>query len=504
MHVRKRNFLLFFLIGIFVFNCLSAPMIGLVVAQNNNEEDATPTLDIIFSDILTVIPETLVLSGGTSITPTGIGRFELMPNSSDVLVTASKEVTAIEKRDFGLTLVPKYEPLPNGSSVEVLTAAFVKDYEITYSLTVETKATDNYILAYETALEPILYAIYRRWALTSYDVPGLMASQTAHIPYMRYENNAMSKAQRITAGNLQLRHILDPYNAFPNFDERQAFPQTFNSTSGTYDYLQFWMGIVGAQAGGILANGTTDDHEIKFDLEDYDVIEELPYVPPNAAENVYQVGYLGVIDSGVEVWHGGNIDGLPVNTDLRPYDPVTNQIANTTKLTAAILDGTLYGQNKLEAMVDYDFEISPIVKNYWARHLVKTYTEGHVEFLGTLTSEIRIAADEKPKLNYGITVTNRWMRLVNKLTIRIACEYNFTPTFTGGQFQGDPWGETGDKIINPTGWLGAAEIAIGGLDIFDIIFWVVIIIVVIAVVVVGIYIINRLRGGEEEIPGEHT
>jgi hypothetical protein len=50
------------------------------------------------------------------------------------------------------------------------------------------------------------------------------------------------------------------------------------------------------------------------------------------------------------------------------------------------------------------------------------------------------------------------MRLENAVKVRIATEYNFTPHFEGGEYQDDPWAETGDIIIDPSAWRKQADI----------------------------------------------
>ncbi|MHA1798264.1 MAG: hypothetical protein ACTSVY_07415 [Candidatus Helarchaeota archaeon] len=468
---------LFFL----VLSCITLPF--QVKAQNNA---SSGDLDLAFSSLVTpIISGFFDINAKKLINPiTGPGSEVIFDGNFPKFSASLSDVNFEAQTDYGVRIVPYF--YPNGTQTQV--RAFMKDYKLSYSLTVETKMVDGDFQ--QTPIE-LTEPIYQLWRFI-FPNNVLTAALDVTIPSYQYEANYKQKALQVAQGQLQVDFIVDPVNAFPSGSEEMAFIQNFNTTLGDYKYVDYWIGVVNAKAGYKDSDGFTDQHGIEFlkGKQDYDD----PFQNEPTAGTV-QVSYGGIIDAWNETINGGVLDYSAPNSNMVLSRITGNETYNPSAFDSVMYDGALIGANNLEMRAKYYIEIAPKIDEYKAKHVIHGAYEyqidpdGLLPLFGWQTTDL-IWINEEPVANLGITVANRYARFINEVTVRIVSFYDFDPLLPENEFQTDPEGVTGDRTINPEAW-GTTSAVVQHFNFSNLIILVLIVIAAIAGLAIVVKLIKR-------------
>lgn len=403
---------------------------------------------------------------------------------------STSDVTPLEVIDLGIRVVP-YE-FDNGTQTQV--RAFVKDFVLGYSMQIETLMTDgDFVLSRYDRVVP-LYKLWRYYFGLG-NVHQSPYDLNVKIPDTQYVSDYVAKAVDVAQGEIYIDYVIDPTNAFPSGEEDLAFIQNFQTDLGGYNYLDYWIGAVHSEVGEVLSNGFVDEHTIEIDIDelqdeqDYNIV--LQNFPTGGGAHV---SYYGVTNAFNNTINGGVL-GLPSeNTGLTLSRPENeDELYNPSSFNNIMYNGQLLGIDNLQMRARYPIEIAPRINQFYVDHGInglqeyQTDPDGLLPFFGWQTTT-NLPYGSIERANLGIVVANRFATVQNNVTVRIVSFYDFDPYLPENEYQNDPFGNTGDIAINPSGW-GIQDADIIHYDIYGAMWGSIITIIVLIVV---LYVVVKI------------
>lgn len=403
-------------------------------------------------------------------------------------------VNFLKEIDYGARLVPYY--FDNGTQTQV--RAYMKDYVCAYSMQIETTMVDSDFTQNPYDRIVPLYQLWRNYFFQYYHQSQY--DLNVKIPDYQYDADYYAKASRVAQGEIYVDYVCNPVQAFPQGDVSNAFLPSWQSNLGDYSFVNYWIGVVQSNVGGLLSNGFTDQHGISYleSKQKYD-----PAIPSIPTGGNVRVSYDGVINAYNTTIIGGVL-GLPsVNTGLTLTRLNDNETYDPNAFNSVMYNGHLLGEDDLEMRAKYPIEIAPKVDQYFADHGLHGYKEfqtdpdGYLPLYGWKTDTLENYADVE-RANLGITVANRYATVTNNLTIRIISFYDFEPLLPENEYQLEPYGVTGDRSVNPVGW-GVTEAVVTQFDIYGALWGS---IIAIAVLIVALYVVVKIAKRQSQKPFE--